>query len=475
LQIYLHFTPGLAMLISRKIFRDYDIRGVFPGDLDGPAALLIGKALGTVFAGKNVKTVVVGRDDRESSPVLAKKLIEGLLSTGTYIDITLTPIIHYLTCTKGYEAGIMVTASHNPKNFNGFRIDYKNAAPYYGEDIAELWELINSANFKSGSGTYTEENLSLSYIDFIKSKFSFSRKIKIVVDCGSGASSLIAPKIFREMGLNVIPVYCTYDSNFPHGIPDPENSIFLEDLGKKVIANKADVGFGFDTDGDRFGFVDEKGKPYTTDISLLFFAEYVLKENQGKTVLYDVKCSKILDELIPAFGGKPEMIRTGHTYFVKKTLTGEAVLGAEYSGHIFFADKYFGYDDGIYAACRTLEILDSTGLALGDLMSGYPLRESSPELKLSCPDERKSAVVEELKKLLLQDHKFKQLITVDGIRVEISRTGWFLIRSSNTSPYLSVRFEAKNHGELKFIAKELMLLLTPYEEVNLDPLREFLG
>lgn len=466
------------MLISKKIFRDYDIRGVYPRDIDGSAALLIGKGLGTMFAERKFKTVVVGRDDRESSPILAKKLIEGLLSTGmqvTYIDIALTPIIHFLTCAKGFEAGIIVTASHNPKDFNGFRIDYKNAEPYCGEDSTKLWDLINSGNFATGNGAYFEENLSLSYIDFIKSKFTFSKKIKIVIDCGSGASSFIAPKTFREMGLNVIPVYCLYDSNFPHGIPDPENSLFLEDLGKKVIENKADVGFGFDTDGDRFGFVDNNGKPYTTDISLLLFAEYILKENPGKTILYDVKCSKILDELIPEFGGKAEMIRTGHPYFVKKTLIGGAVVGAEYSGHVFFADKYYGYDDGMYAACRTLEILDKTGSKLSELMSKYPLRMNSPELKLACSDERKFVVVEELKGFLSRGHKFKRIITIDGVRVEVSDTGWFLIRASNTSPYISVRFEAKDSKELKFIAKEIVMLLAPYEDVDIGALRKFLG
>lgn len=466
------------MLISKSIFRDYDIRGVYPSDLDAKAVLLIGKGLGTMFAQRGIKSVVVGRDDRESSPVLTKSLIEGLLSTGssvTYIDITLTPIIHFLTCEKGFEAGIMVTASHNPKYFNGLRIDLKNARPFYGEDISTLWDTVNSGKFHQGKGTYVEENLSLDYINFIKSKFSFKKKHKVIIDCGSGASSFIAPKLFREMGLNVIPVYCSYDSNFPYGVPDPENSIFLEDLEKKVLENKADAGFGFDTDGDRFGFVDDKGRSYTADKSLLLFAENVLKENKGKIVIYDVKCTKVLDQLIPEFEGKFEMIRTGHPYFVKKTLLGEAILGAEYSGHVFFADKYFGYDDGIYAACRTLEILDSNELKLSEMMDNYPKRLSSPEMKLSCADEKKFEIVEKLKANFEHGHKIKKIITMDGLRVEISETGWFLVRASNTSPYLSVRFEAGDENELKFIAKELLVLLSPYTEVKIEQLKNFVG
>jgi phosphomannomutase / phosphoglucomutase len=183
----------------------------------------------------------------------------------------------------------------------------------------------------------------------------------------------------------------------------------------------------------------------------------------------------VLEELVPKFGGKPEMIRSGHPYFVKRTLTGKAVLGAEYSGHVFFADKYFGYDDGIYAACRTLEIMDNTGMSLSALMSKYPIRVSSPELKLECSDERKFAVVERLKELLSGNDKFKNLITIDGVRVNISGTGWFLIRASNTSPYLSVRFEAKDTKESLFIGKELLLLLSSFEEINLSPIRKFLG
>jgi phosphomannomutase/phosphoglucomutase len=466
------------MLISKCIFRDYDIRGAYPGDLDGSAALLIGKALGTVFSERGIKNVVIGRDDRESSPILAKNITEGILSTGgnvTYIDITLTPIIHFLTCVKGFDAGIIVTASHNPKYFNGFRIDLKNAVPYYDKDLKKLWSIINSGKFRQGKGTYSEENLSLSYMDFIKNKFNFSKKLKIVVDCGSGASSFIAPKLFREMGLNVIPVYCSYDANFPHGVPDPENPLFLDDLEKRVVEKKADVGFGFDTDGDRFGFVDENGKAYSADYSLLFFAQDVLKENQGKTILYDVKCSKVLDEIIPKFGGKPEMIRTGHPYFVQKTLVGDAILGAEYSGHVFFADRYFGYDDGIYAACRTLEIMEKTGLKLSELMSSFPPRPGSPEMKLKCLDEDKFNVVEKLKAFLENGHKFKKVITIDGVRVEISDTGWFLVRPSNTSAYLSVRFEGKDERELKFVVRELLLLLSQYPEVELNDLKKFVG
>lgn len=466
------------MQIPAKIFRDYDIRGIYPTDLNEKSSFLIGKSLGKVFYSKNIKNIVVGRDDRASSPELSKSLMKGLLSTGvncTYIDITLTPIIHFLTCQGNFDGGIMVTASHNPKEFNGFRIDLKNAVPFYGDELKNLLNIINTGDFPSGEGIYEEANLSRNYLNFMKGNFSYSRKMKVVIDCGSGASSFIAPKLFTELGLEVVPVYCSYDSNFRQGVPDPENPIFLEDLKEEVLKNKADIGFGFDTDGDRFGFVDELGNSYTTDFALLLFSEFSLRDAKVKKVLYDIKCSKVLEDLIPGFGGEVAMIRTGHPYFVESTLAGEVALGAEYSGHVFFSDRYFGYDDGIYAACRSLEILDKTGKKLSELMSKYPVRFSTPEIKLPCADEDKFVIADTLKGLIAQSNKVSKTISIDGVRAELSETGWFLIRASNTSPYLSTRFEGKDKEEVSFLIKYLLLHLSGFEKIDKSALVDFLG
>jgi len=466
------------MLVSKTIFRDYDIRGVYPRDIDATAALLIGKALGTLLSKKNYIKAVVGRDDRESSPILTKNFIDGLLSTGinvTYIDVTLTPVIHFLTCTEDFDAGVIVTASHNPAQFNGFRIDLKNAVPYCGADILSLYDLIQKNKYKEGKGSYEEKNLSEKYIKFIKEKFSLQKKFKIVVDCGSGASSVIAPKLFNEIGVGVVPVYCEYNSNFPHGVPDPESPLFLEELQRRVVENKADVGFGYDTDGDRFGVVDEKGNSYDTDQMLLLFASDVLIKNKGKKVICDVKCSQLVEELVPPMGGSVEMIRTGHTYFVKEVALGKAILGAEYSGHVYFGDDYFGYDDGIYASCRLLDIMDRSGLKLSELMQHFPSRENTPEIKLECADTAKFDVIEKLKKDVKEAGQYKNIRIIDGVRANCTDTGWFLIRASNTSPYLSVRMEAKDKNELAYVGKNVFELVSKYGDVDIKNLKRFFG
>ncbi len=465
------------MSISKSIFRNYDIRGIYPVDLDESTALVIGKALGSDFFQRAIKTIVVGRDDRESSPGLAKSFIKGLLSTGcevTFIDITLTPIIHYLTCAKGFDAGVMVTASHNPKNYNGFRIDLSKALPYFGKDIVTLLDLAVSGNFVKGKGGYFEENLSLDYINFIKSRFKFKKSFKLVVDCGSGATSLIAPQLFSQVGLEVLPIYCTYDKNFPQGIPDPENPLFIEELKGKVLKNKAELGVCFDTDGDRIGVVDEKGQSYSVDNLLLPLANKILTEQPGKKIISDVKCTQLLSELIPQMGGEYEMIRTGHSYLSEMILSGKALLGGEFSGHVYFGDKYYGYDDGIYAALRILELMDTTGLTLSEIMSAYPKRVSSTEIKLNCPDEKKFELVNEVsKKVRSMDGVFNVLL-IDGVRANVSKKAWFLIRASNTSPYLSLRFEAENQEELSNTVKAVLILLEKYDFVDTSELKNLI-
>ncbi len=463
--------------ISKKIFRDYDIRGVYPDDMNEDIAYLIGKALGTDLFSKNITNIVLGRDDRESSPSLAKNIIKGILEAGcnvTYIDITLTPIIHYLTCAFNFDAGVMVTASHNPKEFNGIRIDLKNAVSYYGEDLQRLYAIIELGKYSQGMGIYREEPLSLKYTEFIKENFFIRRRMKVIIDCGSGASSFLAPKIFKELGMDIEPVYCSYDSNFPHGVPDPENNIFLEELKNHVIKHKGDIGIGFDTDGDRFGIVDEKGNSYSNDYVLMLFSKYVLLKNPGATVVYDVKCSQLLEEVIPNFNGVPKMIRTGHPYLFKETSEGKAILGAEYSGHMFFADKYYGYDDGIYSSCRVLELMDNTGLPLSKLMDEFPRREATSEIKLPCSDENKFKVIDKLKKILKTNIKEDRLTFIDGVRVKLSSTGWFLIRASNTSPYISVRAEGRDKKELNFILKQVKIYLSGYDEIELGNLQALL-
>ncbi len=460
------------MHLPKAIFRSYDIRGIYPSELNEIYAEHIGKALGTLLRQKNLKNVVVGRDDRVSSPALQKHFISGLLATGcnvTDIGITLTPVIHFLTFSKKFDAGVNVTASHNPKDYNGFRLDYAQAQPLYGNDLQELYKLTNSEHYAVGKGALTQKDLAGTYINFIQKSFTLKKRPKVIIDCGSGATSIIAPRIFRELGCEIIPVYCNYDGNFSHGVPDPEDKLFMHDLSEKVREHSADIGFAFDTDGDRFGVVDEQGTIYDNDKLLLFFAEDILKKEKG-TVVCDVKCSTVASDLVKAFGGAPKVIKTGHPFFVEEMKRG-ALLGIEFSGHAYFADKYFGYDDGIYAACRVLEILDNATFPLSVLMQKYPKRYHTAEVKIDCHDSQKFSIVEKIKNLVQEAPEFLNVLDIDGVKVQVSKTGWFLIRASNTSPYLSIRIEGETQKEISFLVQQVSELLRAFK-LNTQNLRK---
>lgn len=458
------------MDVPSNIFRNYDIRGTYPDQINAQNSKLIGKVLGTHIWKKGFDKVVVARDDRESSPEISKALIEGIVSTGcnvTDIGISITPVIHFLTCTQNYDLGVIVTASHNPKQFNGFRIDYRHAKSMYGDLILMLRFMIERQEFITGQGSVENKDLSPYYVDYLSDKFDFKSSLRVVIDCGSGAASAVAPKIFQNIGCSVITVNCDYDSNFPQGVPDPENNLFMEEIKEQVLKHKADVGFGYDTDGDRFGVVDEKGNIYNTDMILLLFAESVLDKHPGRIVCYDVKCSSMLDDLIREMGGVPKIMRTGHPYFAEEVQS-RAVLGAEFSGHVYFSDDYFGYDDGVYASCRVLEIIQKSGKSLSELMSKYPKKASTHEIKVNCPDSEKFKVVNIIKIYLMNNVPYKKLIDIDGIRANITDTGWFLIRASNTSPYLSIRVEGRDEVEKEEIMEIVRNALKSVSIVELD-------
>jgi phosphomannomutase / phosphoglucomutase len=459
------------MKISNNIFRDYDIRGIYPEEINEDVAIHIGSAVGTHLKNKTGKSdcsVVVGRDTRASSPNLSESLIKGLVSTGcnvTNVGISLTPMIHFFTSTNDFDAGIEVTASHNPKQYNGFRLDFKDANPFTRYDIQALRELAEGEKYSSGDGKVSEEDMSEQYIKYLKKQFKFDKTVKVIVDCGYGTASLFAEKIFQSLGSDIETVFCTVDEDFPHGIPDPERKDFMENFQKAVIEKGADVGFAFDEDSDRFGVVDEKGRVYNNDEILLLFAKYLLKDFPGAKVISDVKSSSQVSRLVREWGGVSEMVRTGHTYFVEEMKNG-AKLGGEFSGHIYFGDRYFGFDDGIYGACRALEILTNEKKPLSELMSEFPEKISTSEIKIPCSDNKKFQVVDEIKwKLIERKDEFIEVITIDGIRVHVTENDWFLIRASNTSPYLSVRAEAVEKDQFDLIISGVRSVLSEY---NLD-------
>lgn len=446
------------MKVPKNIFRAYDIRGIYPDELNADVVEHLGKAFGTLLAEKVSKKsglrVVVGQDSRKSSPELTQRLISGLVSTGCVVvdvGISLTPIIHFLTCTKDFDAGIEVTASHNPKQFNGLRMDFKGAQSLAEEEILGLRELVESESYLVGDGSVEKADLFDEYLNWLKDHFSFDKSLKAVVDCGHGTTSYFVERLFKELKINVDPIFCTVDSEFPRGVPDPEKDEFMASLQDHVVTHSGDVGFAFDEDGDRFGVVDNSGNLYDTDMLILLFAKHVLKENQGAKIVFDVKCSNLLPELIKKWGGVPKMIRTGHPYFIEEIKNG-AILGGEFSGHVYFGGEYFGFDDGIYAACKILEVLNKENRPLSEIMGEFPTRVGTPELKVACSDDKKFEVIKDIKaKILEKKSDFLDVLTIDGIRVLITDSEWFLIRASNTSPYISVRAEAQDEKQLQKI------------------------
>lgn len=464
------------MQIDPTIFRAYDIRGVMGQGIDGNVALAVGKAFGTWIRrsiGSLQPVVIVGRDNRYGSDRLGTKLSEGLVSTGCNvcdIGLAVTPLVHFATIKYNTDAGIIVTASHNPKEFNGFRFDLRNAIPFYGEQLQEVRSIIENENFEKGIGRVTyKEDVFKEYIADIKGRIKIARPLNIVIDCGNGASSKFAVEMFTQLGLKVSDLYCNLDGDFPYHRPDPEERINLENLRQKVLEVKADAGFAFDTDADRFGVADEKGNTYENDKIMVILARDILGRHPGTKVLCDIKSSYVLLNEIKKSGGEALMIKTGHPYFrYYMNKHHDCLLGGELSSHTFIKDDYYGYDDGMYAAARICQILSASEKSLSQHFEGIPHTAHTEEIKLDCPDDIKLSVVNGV-----GNYFFKQGLSisdVDGYRVTISPTSWFLIRSSNTSPYISLRFEAENKENLLSLVSLVAEQLKNYSNLNLDVL-----
>lgn len=464
------------MQLDPNIFRAYDIRGIMGESLDGKVAEAVGKGFGTWLRRSTQSpqpVIIVGRDNRYGSDKLNTKLTEGLLSTGcNVIDIGLavTPLVHFATINYHTDAGIIITASHNPKEFNGFRFDLRKAVPFYGEQLQEVKLLIEKEDYELGIGRVTyKEDVFKEYIADIKGRIKVARPLNIVIDCGNGASSKFAVEMFKELGLNVSDLYCNLDGDFPYHRPDPEERINLENLRQKVLEVKADAGFAFDTDADRFGVADEKGNTYENDKIMVILARDILAHHPGTKILCDIKSSYVLLNEIRKSGGEALMIKTGHPYFRSyMNQHDDCFLGGELSSHTFIKDNYYGYDDGMYAAARICQILSAEIKTLSQHFEGIPHTAHTEEIKLLCPDDIKLSVVNGV-----GNYFFKHGLSVsdvDGYRVTISPTSWFLIRSSNTSPYISLRFEAENKENLLSLVSLVTEQLKNYPNLNSDVL-----
>lgn len=439
------------MKVSPYIFREYDIRGKVDEDFTPEVVRVIGRAYGTVIRRHGGKQVLCGRDGRLSSPKLQQALIEGITTAGisvTNIGMTPTPVMYFaLHYFEGFDGGIQVTGSHNPPEFNGLKICVGRET-IYGAEIRALRELIEKEDFESGQAEVADLDALGPYKEYLKKNIRLKRPLKVVLDPGNGVCALTAPEVFRDLGCEVECLFCEVDGTFPNHFPDPVVQENLEALRKKVLEIGADFGVGYDGDGDRLGVVNERGEILWGDQLMVLFARKLLAEHPGATVIGEVKCSQVMYDEIARLGGRPLMWKTGHSLIKNKMKETGAVLAGEMSGHIFFAERWFGFDDGVYASLRLAEIVSESEKPLSELLADLPKTYNTPEIRTECPDEIKFKVVERLTKKLKEEGY--EVVDVDGARV-IFPDGWGLVRASNTQPVLVLRFEAQSPERLEEI------------------------
>ena len=432
----------------KNIFRAYDIRGIVDKEITNELALNIGKAYGTFLIRNSKKTIGISGDVRLSTDTLLENLTEGLLSTG--IDVISfnklpTPLSYYsLHCNSiNVDAAIQITGSHNPSNYNGFKLTY-DSKPFYGDDIQLLYSMILNEDFIQSKGALSSYDIISDYNQMIQSKINIDKRLKVAVDCGNAAGCIVAPDLYEKFNIDLHKLYCDIDGSFPNHHPDPTVDSNLIDLQEFVIKNKCDVGLAFDGDADRIVAVDENGLIIRSDILISIFLSKIIKK--GDAVVYDVKCSKALEDMINRFKGNPSMWKTGHSLIKNKMKEEKAKIGGEMSGHIFFADDYYGYDDAIYVGLRLVELLSNQDKKLSEIVSEVPRYFSTPELRFDCNDDKeKIDIMNNVFDYFSSKYNFSD---IDGIRLSLDN-GWALIRCSNTQPVIVCRIEASTKNLLK--------------------------
>jgi phosphomannomutase / phosphoglucomutase len=462
-------------MINHEIFREYDIRGIAERDLTSPVIEALGRAFGAYIKPQGINAVTIGYDARQSSPRLCDDIVRGLTAGGmnvTILGLCPTPALYFSLYHLNPGAGIMITGSHNPAEFNGFKLCVGKDT-IYGEEIQKIGRIMTAESGSEGQGAGTNAKGSVSrhpilpdYLKCLREKFIGQPDIplKVVLDAGNGTAGLVAPEVIRSMGCEVIELFSEPDGRFPNHHPDPTIPKNLTTLIDTVRTHKADVGIAFDGDSDRIGAIDEQGNILWGDQLMVIFSRAILRNIPGATFVSEVKCSQTMYDDIRAHGGNAIMWKAGHSLIKAKMKEQHAAMAGEMSGHLFFADRYFGYDDAIYAACRLVEILKTikkergAGTQLSSLLSGLPKTFNTPEIRFDCPDAIKFKVVEKAKEIFSRGdglaEKPKEVITVDGVRA-IFEKGWGLIRASNTQPVLVMRFEAVDSVSLDAI-KQMM-------------------
>jgi phosphomannomutase/phosphoglucomutase len=462
------------MSVHPHIFRQYDVRGVVGRDLTPGVVEALGKGYGTYMARRGVRKVSVGYDARQSSPEFCEALTGGIVSTGVnvvQIGMVPTPILYFSFFHLDIDGGVMITGSHNPPEFNGFKLG-AGKTTIYGDEIQEVLRIIQAGEFAQGQGRVTQQDIGPAYMDEVVRRVGeIARPLRVVVDAGNGAGGPFGPQMLRRIGAEVIELYCDVDGRFPNHHPDPTLPEALTDLIARVKETGADLGVAWDGDVDRIGVVDVNGRIIWGDQLMMLLSREVLARHPGAPIIFEVKCSQGLVEEIERLGGEPVMYKTGHSLIKNKMKELHAPLAGEMSGHLFFADEYYGYDDALYATCRFARLLAAQDRSLTDLVDELPHYFSTPETRVDCPEELKFKVVAEVAAYFKAhyDHAAGPPIDVDGVRI-LFGDGWGLLRASNTQPVLVLRFEAKTPGrleEIKGIVLEKLREIAPQVEVPL--------
>ncbi len=447
------------MSLKQDIFRQYDIRGKVDKDLTPETVRLLGRAIGTYFHRNGIQQTALGRDCRLSSPAFSDYLSEGLMSTGCdVIDLGTvpTPLLYFSIYTKDYASGVMITGSHNPPEYNGFKM-MLGKKTLYGDSIQDIFRLVQNKDFVSASpGEKSSYNIVPEYLDYVVSHIKMGpRKIKLAVDAGNGTGGAVAVPIFKKLGCSITELYCEMDGHFPNHHPDPTVPEALEDLIRTVKNSDLDLGIAYDGDSDRIGVIDEKGQIIWGDKLMILLSRDILPSHPGAAVISEVKASQLLYDEIEKLGGRPIMWKTGHSLIKQKIQEENAILAGEMSGHIFFNDRFFGFDDAIYSSARVVELLSHKKVPLSHLLDDLPEMYSTPELRVYATDQVKFKIVELVKNRLAENH---HVIDIDGVRAQFSN-GWGLVRASNTQEALVLRFEAKTQQELQSIREQVEKLI----------------
>jgi phosphomannomutase/phosphoglucomutase len=454
-------------MLNPHIFRAYDVRGRVGEDITADVFRAVGRAYATLLRRGGGRRIAVGQDNRLSSAELRAGFVEGVRAAGVdVVDVgtVTTPILYFAVAHWRLDGGANITGSHNPIEYNGVKMVHAGAAPLTEDEIQSLRKMVEGEDYETGHGALETRSPRQDYFETISAIVHLARPLKVVVDAGNGIAGTYAPELLRRLGCEVVEQHCESDGRFPNHLPDPEDEHNVVDLQARVVEERADLGVAYDGDADRVGIVDERGRRHEADLILVLLARDLLARHPGAPVVFDVKSSQSLVNDITAHGGVPVMWKTGHSHLKRKMREDGILLGGEVSGHMFFAENYYGVDDGILASAKIIEIAARSAGPVSRLFDAVPHLRATPELKAMCPDAEKFRVIEELSRELKRDY---QTIDIDGARVLFPGGGWGLVRASNTNPYLTLRFEARTDDEIEAMKRVIYGALGRYPFVTL--------